>query len=64
MTQEIKSLQAPRLQLFNSFNVNSVVTTHNIDGADGKLKLKNFYVVARSGSRGGEVIGCTAAKLA
>ena len=64
MKQEIKSLQAPRLQLFNTFNVNTLVTTHNIDGAGGRLKLKNFYVVARDGTRGGDVIGCTAAKLA
>ena len=57
-------MQAPRLQLFNTFNVNGDLISHNIDGANAKMKLKNFYVVVRADSRGGDVIGCTESKLA
>jgi hypothetical protein len=55
---------APRFQLFNIFHVNDRLTTHNIDGTGAKLPLQTLYVVVRSETYTGDVIGCTAAKLA
>jgi len=60
----LKSGTAPSFQLLGAFNVRGSVTTHNIDGAGSKKKVTDNYVVVRKTSSTGDVIGCTAAKLA
>ena len=57
-------MTAPIFQLFNTFHLTGRLSTHNIDGASARTKLKNYYLVVRTKTKLGDVVGCTAAKLA
>ena len=59
----LKSMVAPRLQIFNTFTVNGDLETFNIDGAGFKHQLNEKFVVVRNQTKNGDIIGCTAKKL-
>ena len=52
-------------QLFETTKVYGQLDGFNIDGAGGKKKLSDYYLMVRSGTDNtGNPIGCTAAKIA